>query len=156
MEININVVLNGTRTEFKIRPDTRLIDVLRDKGGCLSLKEGCSEGECGACSVLLDMKVICSCITLAATVDGCEILTVEGVGEMGKQHVIQKAFVEEMGTQCGFCTPGMILAAYELLHRNKTPSTSEVVDALSGNLCRCTGYTKAIQAVERAASADRE
>lgn len=148
----VTFTLNGKKTTLNARAGARLLDVLREEGLLTGVKEGCGEGECGACSVLLDGKVVCSCLLLAQTVEGAEVVTVEGVAQRAglPVHPVQKHFVEEMGTQCGFCTPGMVLSAVALLEENPRPTREEILDGISGNLCRCTGYVRIVRAVERA------
>lgn len=148
----INLTLNGQKVLLHARAGARLLDVLREEGHLLGVKEGCGEGECGACSVLLDGKVACSCLLLAQTVDGCEVVTVEGVAQRsGKPvHPVQDHFVREMGTQCGFCTPGMVLSAVALLEENPAATREEILEGISGSLCRCTGYVRIVRAVEKA------
>jgi aerobic-type carbon monoxide dehydrogenase small subunit (CoxS/CutS family) len=138
--------LNGESRSLDVEPNDVLLDVLRDKLGLKSPKCGCDRGDCGACSVLLDGKSVRSCLVLAAELEGSEVTTVEGLTQADLSPV-QKAFVDKNAFQCGFCAPGMIIAATELLEHNKKPSDEEVREALSGNLCRCTGYTPIIEAV---------
>jgi carbon-monoxide dehydrogenase small subunit len=128
-----------------------LLDFLRDGLGLLSVKKGCDEGQCGACTVLVDSKLLCACLMLAVQMQGSEITTVEGLAKSGELSVIQQAFLDKNGFQCGFCTPGMILATKELLDRNPDPTTENIKEALDGNLCRCTGYQQIIESVSRAA-----
>ena len=151
-KITIRFVLNGRNVSVEVDPNKRLLDMLREDLGCLSVKEGCAEGECGACTVLRNGEPVTSCLMLAGQVEGDTILTLEGVaGSNGELDVIQQAFLDEGAVQCGFCTPGMILSAKALLMRNPHPTREEIKMAVSGNLCRCTGYAKIISAVERAA-----
>lgn len=151
-KISIRFVLNGRDVSLEVDPNKRLLDMLREDLGCLSVKEGCGEGECGACTVLLNGEPVTSCLMLAGQVNGDEVLTLEGVsGPNGELDRIQQAFLEAGAVQCGFCTPGMILSAKALLMRNPHPTRDEIKMAMSGNLCRCTGYTKIISAVEMAA-----
>jgi carbon-monoxide dehydrogenase small subunit len=130
-----------------VAPNATLLEVLRDELGLHGVKEGCSEGVCGACTVLMDDKPIRSCITLALEAEGASITTIEGVAQEGKLHPVQEAFVAHGAVQCGFCTPGMILSAKALLDRNAAPTDDEIKTALGGNFCRCTGYTKILDAV---------
>ncbi len=143
--------LNGEDMEVAIEPSAMLIDVLRGTLHLTGTKESCGRGECGACTVLLDGGVVNSCITPAMSAMNREILTIEGLGRPGELHPIQEAFVEYGAVQCGFCTPGMVLAAKALLDENPDPTEGEVREALSGNLCRCTGYVKIVEAVLMAA-----
>lgn len=144
--------VNGSELSVEALPEMRLIDVLRDSLGLTGTKEGCGEGECGACSVLINGEVIASCLVLFGQLnDGDRILTVEGLGSEGHLSPIQECFVHEGGVQCGICTPGMLIAAHALLERNKHPTREEIAVAISGNLCRCTGYAKIIASIEKAA-----
>jgi len=129
----------------------RLLDVLRDKLHLYGTKEGCGTGECGACTVIMNGKLIKSCVTFAVQADQAEIITIEGIGTPDELHPIQEAFIEMGAVQCGFCTPGMILAAKNLLDRNPKPTEGEIRQAISGNLCRCTGYVKIVEAIRFAA-----
>jgi len=147
----MNVRVNGKDYEVEADPSMRLVDFIRDKLELTGTKEGCSEGECGACTVLFDGKPVTSCLMFAGQAEGHEITTIEGVSVNGELSRLQKAFVECGAVQCGFCTPGMILSAKALLDRNPHPSKEEIKIAISGNLCRCTGYKKIVEAVERAA-----
>jgi len=141
-------VLNGTKVSFAGSGARRLLDVLRETVGLTGTKEGCGEGECGACSVLIDGQVVNSCLVAAGQVEGCEIVTVEGLASPdGTLSPLQQSFIERGAAQCGICTPGMLLAAHVLLQQNPRPSEDEVRVGLAGNLCRCTGYTKIIDAV---------
>jgi len=135
-----------------VSPAATLLQVLREELELTGTKYGCGEGECGACSVILDGRVVNSCLVLAAECEGRAVLTIEGLRENGGLHPLQRAFVEHGAVQCGFCTPGMIMAAYALLQQNPAPSEQEVRRALEGNLCRCTGYRKIIDAVLAAAA----
>lgn len=143
--------LNGRPVEVDVPPGRRLLDLLREDLGLIGTKEGCGEGECGACTVLVDGKPRLSCLTLAVQVEGKEVLTVEGLAQSGKLHPLQEAFIETAGVQCGFCTPGFLIAAYALLLEPPKPTKEEVREWLSGNLCRCTGYEQIVEAVLRAA-----
>jgi carbon-monoxide dehydrogenase small subunit len=143
--------LNGRPVEVEAPPGRRLLDLLREDLGLIGTKEGCGEGECGACTVLVDGKPRLSCLTLALQVEGKEVLTVEGLAQSGKLHPLQEAFIETAGVQCGFCTPGFLMAAYALLLENPNPTKEKVREWLSGNLCRCTGYEQIVEAVLRAA-----
>ena len=152
MRIPLDFQLNGHPTTAEVHPGARLIDLLRDTLGLTGTKEGCGEGECGACTVLVDGHPVNSCLFPAPEVDGSEVVTIEGLAEPGQGlSVLQQAFVEGGAIQCGFCSPGMILAAKALLDRNPDPEEGEIRRALAGNLCRCTGYVQIVGAV-RAAS----
>lgn len=143
--------VNGKQIEMEISPELRLIDFLRDILGLTGTKEGCGEGECGACTVIVDGEVMDSCLLLVPQVNGKEIITIEGLDQDKEIHPIQQAFLARGAVQCGYCTPGMILAAKALLDKNSQPSKDEIAIALSGNICRCTGYAKILEAVEDAA-----
>jgi len=147
-KIPISFVINGKKKEMAISPNTTLLELLREHLGLTGTKNGCEAGECGACTVLLDGRPVYACLVLAPKVDGKEIITIEGIGEEGKLHPVQKAFLTHGAVQCGFCTPGMILAAKALLDENPYPSKEEIEDAISGNLCRCTGYLQIVKAIE--------
>ena len=149
MELVLTV--NGTVWEISARPTARLIDVLRDQMGLTGTKEGCGEGECGACTVIVDGKAVNSCVMLAVQALGKDVLTVEGLAASGELDTLQQKFVEQGAVQCGFCTPGMLMSAKALLMANPLPSDQDIRTALAGNLCRCTGY-KTIVAAVRAAS----
>ena len=149
-------LVNGRHYEVAIGPHMLLIELLRDELGLTGTKQSCGIGNCGACTVLLDGKPVLSCLTLALTVEGKHITTIEGLAQGTALHPIQKAFIEHGAIQCGFCTPGMILSAKALLDGNPDPDEEEVRQALSGNLCRCTGYVKIIDAVLAAAEAMRK
>lgn len=144
---NLELTVNNRLYSIEVEIDTTLLEVLRDKLGITSPKAGCNTGDCGACSVLLDGILVKSCITNALSVQGREITTVEGLAGPGELHPLQKAFYEHYGAQCGFCTPGMLLAAKALLDRNPEPTAREVKEAISGNLCRCTGYVKIVESI---------
>jgi carbon-monoxide dehydrogenase small subunit len=154
MREQIRLIVNDQEYELLVAPNRTLLDVIREDLGMTGTKRGCDSGECGACTVLLDGIPILSCMTLACEVDGRKILTIEGVAKGGELHPLQKAFIEYGAIQCGFCTPGMVLSAQALLERNPTPTTEEIRKALSGNLCRCTGYIKIIEAVRQAAKSE--
>ncbi|MGE5339380.1 MAG: 4-hydroxybenzoyl-CoA reductase subunit gamma [Gemmatimonadota bacterium] len=149
----LNVTVNGRVREDAIADHTLLVDYLRDALGLTGTKQGCDGGECGACTVLIDGEPRLACITLAATCEGARIETIESLAAGGRMSRLQQAFHEKLGTQCGFCTPGMIMAAEALLRRNPRPSEAEIREALAGNLCRCTGYVKIIESVQTAAGA---
>jgi aerobic carbon-monoxide dehydrogenase small subunit len=143
--------VNGSSVELAVEPTVRLIDVLRDDLGLTGTKEGCSIGVCGACTVLVDGQTLSACLTLALTVSGRTVLTIEGLARGRELHPLQKAFISRGGFQCGFCTPGQIMAAAALLSHNSSPTDEEVKEAMLGNLCRCTGYYKIIDAIRTAA-----
>ncbi len=145
-------LVNGGEYEVIIEPHVLLIDVLRDKLGLTGTKYACGAGDCGACTVLIDGRPSFSCLTLAVTAKGKSIFTIEGLAEGNELHPIQQAFVDKGAIQCGFCTPGMILSAKALLDENPEPTREEIKSALAGNLCRCTGYVKILDAVESAAA----
>jgi carbon-monoxide dehydrogenase small subunit len=148
----IELHVNGEVHALAVKPNDTLLDALRDHLGFVGTKEGCSVGECGACTVLVNGRPILSCLTLALDAVGLEITTIEGVSQGEALDPIQQAFVDHGAVQCGFCTPGMILTAKELLEVQKNPSVDDIKHALSGNFCRCTGYTKIIEAIEAVAS----
>ena len=145
--INVSINVNGINYTKDIDPSTRLIDFIRDDLKLKGTKEGCGEGECGACTVIVNGKTVNSCLMLASSADGKNVITIEGVSDNNKLHPIQEAFMEVGAVQCGYCTPGMILSAKSLLDKNPNASEEDIRIALSGNLCRCTGYKKIIQAV---------
>lgn len=147
----ISLLVNGIQHDLEVEDGERLLDVLRNRLGLVGVKEGCSTGECGACSVILDGKLVSSCLIFAAQLDGSEVVTIEGLGKPGALHPIQEAFLEAGAIQCGFCTPGMVMACKWLLDYNPNPSETEIREAMSGNLCRCTGYQKIVEAVRLAA-----
>ena len=149
----LRVQLNGRWREDAVAENMLLVDYLRDIAQLTGVKTGCDGGECGACTVLLDGEAMPSCITLAVRCEGRSVETIEGLATQGNLNRLQRAFHEKLGTQCGFCTPGMIMAAEALLRRNPTPSEADIRAALSGNLCRCTGYVKIIESVKAAAGA---
>lgn len=149
--MDISLTINGKAEVVRVDSHVLLLDALRDELGLTGAKEGCGTGDCGACTVLVDGKPVCSCLTLAAEVDGCAITTVEGLAPDSELHPLQAAFIETGGLQCGFCTPGILLAAAALLRENPTPSDFEIRESLAGNLCRCTGYDKIVTAVRVAA-----
>jgi carbon-monoxide dehydrogenase small subunit len=150
MKQKVKLIVNEKEYELLIEPHKTLLDVLRDDLGLTGTKRGCDSGQCGACTVLLDGKPILSCITLACEVDGRKIQTIEGVAKDGELHPLQKAFLKHGAVQCGFCTPGMILSGLALLESNPAPTVEEIEKAISGNLCRCTGYLKIIEAIQHA------
>ena len=148
-------IVNGEEKTFEFAPTDRLVDVLR-RNGHTEVKKGCDEGECGACVILLDGVLVNSCQVLAGSAIGREITTVKGIGSIHQPHPIQQALVEAGAVQCGFCTPGIVLAAYYLLSRNPDPTEDEIKEAISGNLCRCTGYVKIIEGIKLAAQRLKE
>jgi carbon-monoxide dehydrogenase small subunit len=152
----VSTTINGELTEFLCEPGATLLEVLRDELGLTGTKEGCATGDCGACSVVLDGRLICSCLALAAEAEGAEVETIEGMASGGDLHPLQQEFLTEAALQCGICTPGFLVAAKVLLDRNPDPTESEVRFWLAGNLCRCTGYDKIIRAVMQTASDMRE
>jgi carbon-monoxide dehydrogenase small subunit len=147
--IDINV--NGAPFRLRVEPSALLLDVLREELGLKGTKRGCGQGQCGACTVLLDGRPVLSCILLAVQAAGKKVMTIEGLAPEGKLHPLQDAFIAEGAAQCGFCTPGMLLSAKALLDQDPDPEDEEIRRALSGNLCRCTGYQKIIRAVKQAA-----
>jgi carbon-monoxide dehydrogenase small subunit len=150
--MRIELSVNGEQCEADVWEGESLLYALRERLGFPGSKNACEHGECGSCSVLLDGKVVCSCLVLAAQAEGHEIVTVEGLAEDGRLHKVQEAFVAAGAVQCGFCTPGLVVATANLLARNVYPSDDDIREALSGNLCRCTGYRKIFDAVRMAAS----
>jgi aerobic carbon-monoxide dehydrogenase small subunit len=149
--VRIETTVNGERLEAEVWPGESLLHTLRERLGLPGSKNACEQGECGSCSVLLDGKLVCACLVLAAQADGHEIVTVEGLAPEGELHAVQHAFVEAGAVQCGFCTPGLVMATADLLSRSPDPGEDEIREALSGNLCRCTGYAKIFDAVRLAA-----
>jgi carbon-monoxide dehydrogenase small subunit len=146
--MRIRFTCNGKQVQLDVAPETRVIDLLRDVLGLTGTKEGCGRGECGACTILLDGKPVNSCLLLAGKIDGRTITTIEGIaGEDGTLHPIQEAFLDKGAVQCGFCTPGMVISTKALLDQNASPQVEEIEEALSGNLCRCTGYGKIVEGV---------
>lgn len=155
-QIHVTATVNGDPVEFLCDPRETLLDVLRDRLGLTGTKEGCGTGDCGACSVTLGGRVVCSCLVLGAEADGAEIGTVEGMADSETLHPLQRKFIEHAALQCGICTPGILVAAKNLLERTPNPTETEVRYWLAGNLCRCTGYDKIVQAVMDAAEEMRE
>ncbi len=147
----IRFTLNGDPVEIGVRAEETLLQALRERIGLTGTKQGCDLGDCGSCTVLMDGEPVISCLILAADAEGHDVVTIEGLAEGEELHPVQRAFHETGAVQCGFCTPGMVLAAKALLDRNPDPTPAEIRSALSGNLCRCTGYTKIVRAVEQAA-----
>jgi carbon-monoxide dehydrogenase small subunit len=150
--VRIELTINGERREADVWSGESLLTALRDRLDLPGSKNACEQGECGSCSVLLDGTLVCSCLVLAVQADGHDVLTVEGLSQDGNLHPVQAAFVESGAVQCGFCTPGLVVAADDLLRRIPDPSDDEIREALSGNLCRCTGYQKILDAVRAAAA----
>ncbi|MBA3383099.1 MAG: (2Fe-2S)-binding protein [Actinobacteria bacterium] len=149
--MKVELTVNGEEREANVWEGESLLFALRERLGLPGSKNACEQGECGSCSVLLDGTLVCACLVLAAQADGHEVLTVEGLAENGELHRVQEAFVEAGAVQCGFCTPGLVVATADLLAHNPRPSEDEIREALSGNLCRCTGYSKIFDAVRLAA-----
>ena len=149
--MKIELTVNGEKREADVWEGESLLFALREKLGLPGSKNACEQGECGSCSVLLDGTLVCACLVLAVQADGHEVVTVEGLAENGELHRVQEAFVEAGAVQCGFCTPGLVVATADLLKHNPKPSDDEIREALSGNLCRCTGYSKIFDAVRLAA-----
>jgi carbon-monoxide dehydrogenase small subunit len=152
----VSTTVNGDPVEFACPQDETLLDSLRDRVGLTGVKEGCGTGDCGACSITLDGRLVCSCLVLGVEANGREITTVEGMVEDGKLHPLQNKFIEHAALQCGICTPGFLVAAKALLDRNPKPTEEEIRYALAGNLCRCTGYDKIVRAVQAAAAEMRK
>ena len=153
---HVNCTINGDEVDFLTTDSTSLLDALRDEVGLTGAKEGCGTGDCGACSILVDGKLNCSCLMLAPEAEGAEITTVEGLAEGDHLHPLQQTFLEGAALQCGICTPGFLIAAKALLDENPDPTETEIRYALAGNLCRCTGYDKIIRSVQEAAERMRE
>ncbi len=148
--MKINTLINGKNIEAVVDEKLRLIDFLRDELNLTGTKEGCSEGECGACTVLLNNKPVPSCLILAGQIDDCEITTIEGLAQNGELDILQKKFIEYGAVQCGFCSPGFLMSAKALMLNNENPTLEDIKRAIEGNLCRCTGYVKIIEAIEAA------
>ena len=149
-EIDVTCTVNGVRRTVRVHPMRRLLDVLREELQLTGTKEGCGEGECGACSIFINRELVNSCLVPVLQVEGAEIKTIEGVADDAQLHAVQQAFIETGGAQCGICTPGMVLAAINLLEQTPQPTEADIRHGLAGNLCRCTGYTKIFDAVVRA------
>jgi aerobic carbon-monoxide dehydrogenase small subunit len=152
-KIDIQCTLNGVEKTIQSYPMARLLDVIREDCGLTGTKEGCGEGECGACTILIDGELVNSCLVPAIQAQGADLKTIEGVATAGELHAIQDSFVINNGTQCGICTPGMIMAAVKLLEQNPDPSGADIRHGLAGNLCRCTGYMKIFESVLHACAA---
>jgi len=155
-KIHVTTTINGAPTEFLCEPSQTLLDVLRDNLGLTGSKEGCGSGDCGACSVTIDGRLVCSCLVLAPEAEGAKVETIEGMAKGDKLHPLQKKFIEMAALQCGICTPGFLVASRALLERNNNPTETEIRFWLAGNLCRCTGYDKIVRAVLETASDLRE
>jgi carbon-monoxide dehydrogenase small subunit len=153
--MKISLTVNRARREVEIDPGEMLLELLR-REGYKGVKKGCGSGDCGACAVLLDGRAVNSCLVLAAKADGREVLTIEGLSEGGALHPLQEALLDEGAVQCGYCTPGMTIAAFDLLLHRPEPSEEEIREGISGNLCRCTGYVKQIRAIQVAAARMKE
>ncbi len=152
----INCTVNGEPRTLLAHSMERLLDVLREQLHLTGTKEGCGEGECGACSVVIDGRIVNSCLVPVAQVEGASIKTIEGVASGDQLHAVQQAFIDYGGAQCGICTPGMVLAAVDLLERNPNPTEAEIRNGLAGNLCRCTGYMKIFDSIVRACKSDAD
>lgn len=152
MRTHVTCVVNGDEAEMLVDDDQTLLHALRDELGLIGVKEGCATGDCGACSVMLDGRLVCSCLVFAPEVSGAEIATVEGMADAEHLHPLQQHFLEGAALQCGICTPGFLVAAKALLDRNPNPTEEEVRYAIAGNLCRCTGYDKIVRSILEAAS----
>ncbi len=152
----VSTIVNGDPADFLCEPQTSLLNALRDELGMTGSKEGCGSGDCGACSVILDGKLVCSCLVLATEAEGKRVETIEGMAQEGRLHPLQEKFLDVGALQCGFCTPGVLIAAKALLDRNPDPSEEETRYWLAGNLCRCTGYDKIIRAVLETAAELRQ
>jgi aerobic-type carbon monoxide dehydrogenase small subunit (CoxS/CutS family) len=147
----LTMTVNGRQVSVEIQPDELLVDVLRDRLGLTGTKIGCNEGECGACTVIMNGQAVLSCLIPALRAEGCHIITIEGLSDGDVLHPLQQAFVEHGAVQCGYCIPGFILSAKALLDRNPHPTREEIKESIAGNLCRCTGYVKIIEAIESVA-----
>ena len=152
--MRVTLTVNGSTRNAEVEPAASLLTLLRVGLGLTGTKQGCGNGECGACTVLLDGEPVNSCLVFAAQCEGREVLTIEGLESSGELDVIQRAFADAGAVQCGFCTPGMIMSGKALLMRNPRPTREEIAEAISGNLCRCTGYVKIVDAIERASRAE--
>ncbi|ARP67787.1 ferredoxin [Mesorhizobium sp. WSM1497] len=149
--IAVSTTINGDAVEYLCQPDETLLDVLRDRLGLTGAKEGCGTGDCGACSIILDDRLVCSCLVLGAEAEGGRVETIEGMAHGDTLHPLQQKFLEHAALQCGICTPGFLIAAKDLLAKNPDPTEEEIRFGLAGNLCRCTGYDKIVRAVQDAA-----
>ena len=155
-KVHVSAVVNGDPIEFLCDTETSLLDALRDELDLTGAKEGCGSGDCGACSVMLDGRLVCACLVMAAEAEGRTIDTIEGMAEEGELHPLQRKFLEHAALQCGFCTPGLLIASKALLEKHPNPTETEIRFWLAGNLCRCTGYDKIIRAVQDAAAELRQ
>ena len=151
-KIIVSATINDEPTDMLVSQRDSLLEALRAAAGVLGVKEGCNDGNCGACSVMLDGRLVNSCLVMAAEVEGCDVTTVEGIADADHLHPLQQAFLEDAALQCGICTPGFLVAAKALLEENPSPSEHEIRYWLAGNLCRCTGYDKIVRAVQHAAA----
>jgi carbon-monoxide dehydrogenase small subunit len=151
-KMHVSTTINGEPTEFLCEPSQAVLDVLRDQLGLTGTKEGCGSGDCGACTIMLDGNMVCSCLVMAPEAEGKKIETIEGMAHGDQLHALQKKFIEFAALQCGICTPGFLMASRALLEKNKNPSETEVSYWLAGNLCRCTGYDKIVRAVMEVAA----
>jgi len=147
-KIRVTLTVNGISSTREVEAHTRLIDLLRDELRLTGTKEGCGQGECGSCTVIMDGKTVNSCLILAPQADGRDIMTIEGLGTPEKLHPLQESFIRKGAVQCGYCTPGLLLSAYHLLQINPHPDREEIKEGIAGNLCRCTGYVKILEAIE--------
>jgi len=154
--VRVSTTINGDAVEYLCDAEETLLDVLRDRLGLTGSKEGCGTGDCGACSVTLDGRLVCSCLVLGAEADGRQVSTIEGLAKGDKLHPLQRIFIEHAALQCGICTPGFLVASKALLEKNPDPTETEIRYWLAGNLCRCTGYDKIVRAVTSAAAEMRE
>ncbi|CDX27357.1 xanthine dehydrogenase, Fe-S binding subunit [Mesorhizobium sp. ORS 3324] len=150
--VAVSTTINGDLVEYLCQPDETLLEVLRDRLGLTGAKEGCGTGDCGACSVIVDNRLVCSCLVLGAEAEGRQIETIEGMAHGDQLHPLQQKFLEHAALQCGVCTPGFLIAAKDLLAKNPSPTEEEIRFGLAGNLCRCTGYDKIVRAVQDAAN----
>ena len=151
MTVHVSTTINGDRVDFVCEPDESLLDALRNRAGLTGAKEGCGTGDCGACSITLDGRLVCSCLVLGAEAEGRRVETIEGMANGATLHPLQRKFIEHGALQCGICTPGFLVAARALLQKTPDPSEEEIRFGLAGNLCRCTGYDKIVRAVQDAA-----
>jgi aerobic carbon-monoxide dehydrogenase small subunit len=151
MEQNITLLVNGQSLQVMVEPDELLLDVLREKLNLTGAKKGCGTGDCGACTVIMDGRAVTSCLVLAVAAVGKEIITIEGLAKNGELHPIQQSFIDKDAIQCGYCTPGLIMTTKTLLDENPVPTEDEIRAAIAGNLCRCTGYVKIVDAIQDAA-----